>query len=153
MQPAPLQLRDYFVLTISVRALPEFNPDSPQLLDLEALKVEDKCAPQGERRFAVHLRIEQEEIPGKNVPYAYVLEMVGMVDIHPEFPEEKIQAAIETNGPSMLFGAAREILRTATGRGPYGPVLIPSATFLKTPIGSLPAQPVAKKAKAPKRAK
>jgi preprotein translocase subunit SecB len=151
MHAAPLQLRDYFVLSISVRALTAFDSNNPPYLDLDNLQVEDRCIPKGDRRFAVHLQIDQEEIPGKNLPYSYSLEMVGIVDIHPEFPEEKIQAAIETNGPSMLFGAAREVLRAATGLGPHGPVLIPSATFLKPTETVAAAKTGNKKPKATKK--
>lgn len=70
--------------------------------------------------------------------------MVGYVLAQPGFPKEKMQRAVEINGPSMLFGAAREILRAATGRGPYGPVLIPSTSFFK-PEKKAPAKKAVKK--------
>ena len=37
---------------------------------------------------------------------------------------------MHANGPAMLFGAAREIIRAATGRGPWSAVIIPSTNFL-----------------------
>jgi len=37
---------------------------------------------------------------------------------------------MHANGPAMLFGAAREIIRAATGRGPWPAVIIPSTNFL-----------------------
>lgn len=94
-------------------------------------------------RFAVDLVIKQDAVQGKNLPYSYELHMLGFVSVHPDFPPDRLQRAVETNGPSMLFGAAREILRAATGRGPYGPVLIPSTTFLKpaAPLLENPAKP------------
>lgn len=42
----------------------------------------------------------------------------------------KLQRAMHANGPAMLFGAAREIIRAATGRGPWSAVIIPSTNFL-----------------------
>ncbi len=135
MQLAPLQLTDYFVHSIHVEALPKYDPGKDQDMDADALHVTEKCFPITEddsRRFAIDLVVKQDAIDGKNIPYAYELHMVGFIEVHPDFPEEKMRRAVETNGPSMLFGAAREIIRAATGRGPYGPVLIPSTTFFRS---------------------
>lgn len=134
MNLAPLQLLDYFVHSLNVEALGTYDPEKQQELDLESLEVKESCFPVGEEhpnRFAVDLLIKQPAVDGKNLPYAYELHMLGFVDAHPDFPKENLQRMVEINGPSMLFGSAREILRTATGRGPYGPVMIPSTSFFK----------------------
>ncbi len=135
MELAPLQLSDYFVHSIHVDAMPDYDVNKPADLDIEALTVEKKCTPQdsdGGRRYGIDLVIKQTEIEGKNLPYTYELRMFGLIDVIPDnLDEERMQRLVEINGPSMLFGAAREILRAATGRGPYGPLLIPSTTFYK----------------------
>ena len=136
MQLAPLQLTDYFVHSIQVEAAPGFDSSRDTDLDIDALEVEQDCAPIGtgdDRRFAVQMTIRQQLVEGMNIPYSYEIRLVGFIEVHPKFPEAKVLRAVEVNGPSMLFGAAREILRAATGRGPYGPVLIPSATFYTLP--------------------
>lgn len=207
MQLAPLQLNNYRVHYISIRALPGFDGEmwyGPETgnaalvqplaefnvstfdasegkdLDLDGLSVDAKClqpimkwANKGDavklefewvsfdtgeilgeliegdaRMFAVHLTIQQEALPGKNLPYAYELEMSGQVLVHPNFPLENVRQAVETNGPSLLFGAAREILRAATAFGPYGPILIPSVTFFRPPPLKSPASKAPKKKKA-----
>ena len=134
MQLAPLQLNDYFVHSLRVEAQASYDPEKNQDLDIASLQVTDKCFPvagDDTHHFAIDLVIKQDAVVGKNLPYAYELHMVGSVSVHPDFPIDKLRRAVETNGPSMLFGAAREILRSATGSGPYGPVMIPSTTFLK----------------------
>lgn len=134
MKLAPLQLTDYFVLSIRVEALADHDPGKKQDLDLANLVVTESCVPAGDdkpHQFLIDLVIKQEALEGKNLPYSYELHMIGFIEVSPNFPEDRVQRAVETNGPSMLFGAAREILRAATGRGPYGPVLIPSTTFFK----------------------
>ena len=150
MKLAPLQLTDYFVHSIRVEALADYDPAKDQDLDVASLHVSEKCFRANgahPNRFAIDLDIRQDAIGGKNLPYAYELHMVGFIEVAPGFPDDKLQRAVETNGPSMLFGAAREILRAATGRGPYGPVLIPSTTFFKSAPAALePAAPPAKKA-------
>jgi len=134
MNLAPLQLVDYFVHSLKVEALSSYDGNKASDLDIDALKVTEKCFPlkdEDSHRFAVDLVIKQDAIAGKNLPYSYELHMLGYVQVQPGFPEDKMQRAVDINGPSMLFGAAREILRAATGRGPYGPLLVPSTTFFK----------------------
>jgi len=162
MKLAPLQLTDYFVLSIHVEALADHDPGKEQDLDVANLQVTENCVPAGEdkpHRFLIDLIIKQEALEGKNLPYSYELHMIGFIEVSPNLPEDRVQRAVETNGPSMLFGAAREILRAATGRGPYGPLLIPSTTFFKqadVPASEATAQPatkVARKRPSPRKAK
>ena len=128
-----------------------------QDLDIASLQVTENCfRSNGDHpnRFAIDLVIKQDSSAGKNLPYAYELHMVGFIEVCPNFPEDRIQRAVETNGPSMLFGAAREILRATTGRGPYGPVLIPSTTFFKpaeTPAPQIPPKKTARKVPSPRK--
>jgi len=49
----------------------------------------------------------------------------------PVFKEARLKEVVAANAPAMLFGAAREIIRAATGRGPFPPVIIPSTHFLE----------------------
>ena len=153
MKLAPLQLTDYFVLSIHVEALADYDPGKAQDLDVANLLVTESCVPAGDdkpHQFLIDLVIKQEALEGKNLPYSYELHMIGFIEVSPNFPEDRVQRAVETNGPSMLFGAAREILRAATGRGPSGPLLIPSTTFFKQ--ADTPQSPVPSAVKvAPKR--
>lgn len=147
MKLAPLQLTDYFVVSIRVEALADHDPAKPQDLDVANLQVTEKCIrSDGDHpnRFSVDLVIKQDALIGKNLPYAYELHMVGFIEVRPGFPAEQLERAVETNGPSMLFGATREILRSATGRGPYGPLLIPSTTFFKSVDAPAPQEPASK---------
>jgi preprotein translocase subunit SecB len=158
MKLAPLQLTDYFVHSIRVEALVDYDPDKKQDLDLANLQVTENCFPSNgnhPNRFAIDLLIKQDALEGHNLPYAYELHMVGFIEAHPDFPKDKLQRAVETNGPSMLFGAAREILRAATGRGPYGPVLIPSTTFFKAnnPTPDTKSKKTARKTASPRKTK
>jgi preprotein translocase subunit SecB len=151
MDIAPIQLVDYFVHSIHVEALPSYDSSKPPELDITALKVTKavfRADDASERSFGLELTIKQDAVEEKNLPYAYELRMVGFIEVLPKnLSENKMRRMVEINGPSMLFGAAREILRAATGRGPYGHVLIPSTTFY-TP----PEVPKAKKKVAAKRA-
>ena len=138
MIQAPLQLRDYWVDFIQVKAnhvfkhqlAPDFDISTIELLsDVKPLEVENPK--ESGTAWMVNLRIQQKIPKGKNIPYEFALDITGVVAAHPSLDGEKLERAIEVNGPSMLFGAAREILRDATGRGPYAPVIIPSTNFFQ----------------------
>jgi preprotein translocase subunit SecB len=151
MKLSPIQLLDYHVTSLSVEACASFKRDKPMDLDPADLSVsaETKLLDDGdEPRWAVSLALRHEPIEAKNIPYRLSIDMVGLVTAVTKKADDAISHAVEVNGPSMLFGAAREILRDATARGPHGPVIIPSASFFTAPPSvALPAM----KQKAPAR--
>lgn len=104
---------------------------------------------ENEPRWAVSLSLRHEPIEGKNIPYRLSIDMVGLVTAAAKKVDDTNHHAVEVNGPSMLFGAAREILRDATARGPHGPIIIPSASFFTTPaVAAAPIKPKASARKA-----
>ena len=141
MKLSPIQLLDYHVTSISVEASASFKRDKPMDLDPADLSVsaQTKLLDDGnEPRWAVNLSLRHEPIEGKNIPYRLSIDMVGLVTAVAKKTDDTIHHAVEVNGPSMLFGAAREILRDATARGPHGPIIIPSASFFTPPSAALP---------------
>lgn len=141
MKLSPIQLLDYHVTSISVEACASFKRDKPMDLDPADLSVsaQTKLLDDGnEPRWAVSLSLRHEPIEGKNIPYRLTIDMVGLVTAVTKKVDDTIHHAVEVNGPSMLFGAAREILRDATARGPHGPIIIPSASFFTPPSAALP---------------
>ena len=66
--------------------------------------------------------------------------MLGLFLVLNEYPQEKIERLVKVNGPSMLYGALREIVKAVTLRGPYGGIVLPSPSFYlpeslaKTPV-------------------
>ena len=144
MKQAPLQLLDYWVSYIEVRANGQFDHQKPADLDIDSIVLQSGVHPRevtepevNGTEWLVHLRIEQPLGENKNIPYSYTLEITGVVAVHPVLQGDKLRRAIEVNGPSMLFGSAREILRAATGRGPFAPIIIPSTDF----FSRLPKEP------------
>lgn len=135
---APLQLRDYWLDTIYVRTNREYSADCPSDLEIDFIEVTSDVKPLKSENtdeigtvWMVFLSIRQSIPEGKNIPYEFSLEMCGIVAAHPSLTGEKLERAVQVNGPSMLFGSAREILRAATGRGPHAPVIIPSTNFFQ----------------------
>jgi hypothetical protein len=142
MKIAPLQLVDYFLTELTIVANPDFDAAKPIAECVESLVVTPhySLTKENEDRsseWLVSLEISQTIAEGANLPYSFTLRIQGTVAASPHLMQSKLQRAIHANGPAMLFGAAREIIRAATGRGPWAAVIIPSTNFL-TDLPPLP---------------
>ena len=58
--------------------------------------------------------------------YDGTLEMEGAFEIHPQFPNEKIEEFVRMNGGALLYGAIRELLMTLTSRCKSGALELPA---------------------------
>ncbi|CAN5272557.1 hypothetical protein BH23VER1_BH23VER1_29930 [soil metagenome] len=139
MKQAPLQLVDYWATSLRVDALPEYERGSVVELDFDGISVEHEVKPvespdpdEDGTRWIVGLRVEQVPCGNPRQPYSFAVAMQGLLFAHPDLKGEKLHRAVAANGPAMLFGAAREVIRAATGRGPYPAVVIPSTNFLES---------------------
>lgn len=140
MDLAPLQLVRYWIDDISIHSNRNFEPESEEGEFLKSLEVESdvhKIDPPDETTaehgqfwlVSVSVTVGDDE---KNMdPYDIMLNLSGVVQSHPKFDDATAERAISVNGPSMLFGIAREVIRTTTAGGPYATVLLPSVSFLK----------------------
>ncbi len=131
MKISPLQLNQYFITDLLFTANRDHNPAAPVKLKATDLDVQPTCLPNKDnpRAWQVTLRITQKPIAEANAPYSFSLEVVGFFEVAETYAAEKVAAFVETNGTSMLYGAARAILKTVTATGPYVPVLLPTVSF------------------------
>ena len=130
MKPSPLELSAYFVTGLSLSANLEYLPEKPSQLRLEDLRIITEVRRQdGKPAWQIVLKVQQNVGPERNSPYNFALTLVGMFDVHPNFPPDKTEQLVRVNGSSMLFAAAREILRADMARGPHFPLLLPSVSF------------------------
>jgi len=130
----PLQLKNYFFTNISIRVNPEFNPDRNDV-DTGELAVNVSVTPseQQENLFQVDLEIKLEPKEDKEiVPYQIQLVTVGIFEINPEWPKEKIMELLKITGASLLYSAAREFLLITTSRSPWKPLMLPTISFAPT---------------------
>jgi preprotein translocase subunit SecB len=128
---APLQLKNYFFTNISIKVNPEFNPniDDPDLEEL-AINVSVTPSEQQENLFQVDLEIKLEPKEDKDIfPYQIQLVTVGIFEISPEWPKEKVMDLLKITGASILYSAAREFLLITTSRLPWKPVMLPTISF------------------------
>lgn len=129
---APIRLKRYFITHLNVVALKQFSREQPHTYDFKDLQskvnvTENKKQP---NVFQVSLMLKHTPQPKENLPYAYSMQIIGFFEVHPKWPKAKVEELVKINGPSVLYGAAREILAHTTGRGPWGSILLPSVNFL-----------------------
>lgn len=128
---SPLEVIDYHVKGMSFEANLKCDKSKPYQLDLddvvitnEVVKIKDN-----KDRYGVILNLEIKAPENKNTPYAIKLDMYGFFQVPEGMPEEIREKIVKTNGTSILYGAAREIIKEMTGRGEFRSILIPTASF------------------------
>lgn len=135
--PSPLKCRGYFVTELMVTANPEYDAKTSAKLDFKDLQVEASAEAvpneSGTRVWRVMLHVRQNVGPEKNAPYNFGIVLLGHFEVHPEYPDAKIRQLVSINGSSILYSAARQILRDAMHNGPFDALLLPTVSFSELP--------------------
>lgn len=136
MKHSPLQLLRYLVPEIACSANPGFAPQKEcenaiDQFSVNAVVTQQKA--QGNfpgHSWLVDMTISQKLKEGQNFPYKFDLSIVGFFACNNGFPSSVDEEHfVRVNGSSMLYGAARELIRSLTARGPWGELILPSISF------------------------
>jgi preprotein translocase subunit SecB len=130
-----LQLEGYLVTELSFKAQPDFEYDIENPLTTvmpSDLTVEVALAEHQDDRLRRNcdLTVELADPTGSKVPYVFRTSFTGFFRISDKYPANQVDLMFATNAPALLYSAAREMLATVTGRGPYPAVTLPSVTFI-----------------------
>lgn len=137
MKLSPLDLCRYVVTDISCSANPEFDAGQTIEMTIDELTVEtsiQKVDIESEDRigWSIDLSLSYQVAPKENYPYNYSMQIVGFFSSPAAVPsgmdDERL---VRVNGASMLYGIAREKLRSLSEAGPWDGVLIPTASFFE----------------------
>jgi len=133
MRPSQLQLDHYYFDELSF-ALSEdytFHPDveEPKLLP-EDLDVRVETARHADDplqwMFKVIIRLDDKK---NKFPYVFSIRVIGYFDVGKDYPAEMVEGLASTNGPSILYAAARELLAVVTGRTRLFNIFLPTVSF------------------------
>jgi len=131
MKNSPLQLERYYLTELHFE-----SNDALQLKELPALTLESVVGigrhNEDERRYKVQLKVNFGPVPPDVVHQKGSVTFIGFFAVDPAVPLEKVQMLVDTNAPSVLYGAAREMFCNLTARGPWGMVTLPSQSFYKS---------------------
>jgi preprotein translocase subunit SecB len=146
MHPSPLQLEHYFVTDLHFSFNRAFDGNKAMELKFENLAVQsaflqdDKDA----SKWQVTLKVIHQPAVTVNSPYSFSVEIVGLFHVLPAYHHDK-ELLVKTNGPSMLYGIAREYVRSFTSIGFNNYVIVlPSVSFFEPaqkPASPAPATP------------
>src|SRR5713101_1626253 len=131
MKAAQIQLTNYFVSELQFVANRDFKPDLPSTVTTDDLQVAHQASAiaENKRQWQITLRVALNASPESNSPYSFLLEMVGFIEVAESLSDDRIERFAQINGTSLIFAAAREIIKAATSRGPFKPLLLPTVTF------------------------
>ena len=128
---SPVECKNYVVLEAHMEVNKDFDTEKPLELVLSDLEIQHSLH-QGEDKpneGIVRVHVEMKHDQKKNVPYHVRVHLAGNFAIAAAFPAEKKEMFLKTNGASILFGVARELVRDLTSRGPHNQILLPTISF------------------------
>lgn len=130
MNPSPLELHYYYTSGLSFSVNKEFKSQGPILsgddlhIEVDVRDLQDHSQPQ----WLVTLLIRQHA--SEDQPYAFSVELEGYFSIPgSRYDATASEKLLRTNGASILYGVAREMIRSLTAQGPYMPAFLPSVSF------------------------
>lgn len=134
MRMSPISLSYYYVPELSVSAREAFDPDKGLNAEIAEFKAKPTLKQiddvKGHPSWQLTLEVSQQPAPERNFPYEFRVVIVGILECLKEgIPEDKCTRMVKVNGASMLYGVAREVMRDATSRGPWGTVMLPTISF------------------------
>lgn len=132
MRETSLLLERYFFPKISIKADPQYKPvDAPLQAEIGVGRHFEKVSA-ADRKWAVTINVKTTA-KDHPIPYKIDVSAFGYFRIAPGYPEAEEERLIRIGGPTLLYSATRELILTISSRGPWGPVFIPSMSFLETP--------------------
>lgn len=147
MKISPLLLERYFASDLHFTANRQFNTEKPVEITDAQYSVQANALRNKEeaKQWQITLQIKYQPAALANAPYSFSLEIIGFFKVAGGFPEEKTEQLVQTNGATILYGIAREIVRDVTARGPHPAMMLPSVSFFepakKAPPPAAIAQP------------
>ena len=135
MRPVPLYLAHAFTSEVAVQASPVAKLDQPTTLTLEDLRCEHTTHRPTEvhPHWRVRLKLQQDATAANNAPYSFRISLEGWFGLAKDFPEDQAERFVTINGTAILYGQAREQLRSVMSAGPFGPIILPTVTFAPEP--------------------
>lgn len=167
IQPSPLELFDYWVMGFKFEAhaepvenrlqhIPWDDPDLDVSARVERLAQDHTFwSHPGDSDSSIRSRTEPRPEEGdwlcnlnivlenESAPHNYTIDLWlwGFFRISSNFPVQSAEQLVRINGPALLYSVARDMVTTATSRGPYAPLLLPTVTFGEPPKSIKPKKP------------
>lgn len=148
MKKSPLQLVRYMVSDISCTTNPGYSPEAELEHRADQFDVRTNVSRFDESEdplvhpWSVEMTITQQVGPKQNFPYSFKLSLLGLFECRPtEHGPRDEGMFVKVNGCSILYGAARELIRSITAVGSWGDLILPTVSFYDPkPVASEPKE-------------
>lgn len=133
MKASPLKLNDLSFLRLNLEIDKKFQ-DSASNYDFDSTLV--KCIikhskkENEENTWWVGVEFGTKSTEDKICPYLIDIVSVGLFSVTTDIPEERREKLVYENGAALVFGAIREMVSNITSRSSYGPLQLPTASFM-----------------------
>jgi preprotein translocase subunit SecB len=128
MKNSPLQLERYYLSEVHFETNDALPTEPLPELQLESA-VEVHPHKNDGRRFRVLLKVGFQPGSADAAHQKASAVFTGYFVVDANYPQEKVLVLVETNAPSVLYGAARELFCNLTARGPWPMVTLPTQSF------------------------
>jgi len=136
MIPAPLRLERSFFDEIRLTTRKDYdNSTAEQNIEIENnLELGQLAESKGTWKVVLVLRVKAKE-NAPPPPYEFHIRSIGFFTVNRPGPtEEETARMVGINGASILYSSAREFLLAITGRCPWGPMTLPTVSFIDLKI-------------------
>lgn len=135
--PSPLKIQGYGITDFSFTTDRDYDPEGEIDYDALNLNVERSYKTNIENPSLHFVRIKIFITPKEKgtFPYNISLDIGGVFEAKAteRCPDEKLKGVVYVNGPTILYGIAREYLFMATCHNMCGPFMLPSVSFAPQP--------------------
>ena len=136
-----LRLDGYFYERVALEADPAWPADKKPVTGVNVRVEVGQHKNNPTRWRAIMDVVAQPDQKGQAIPYNIALRCQGFFTVEPaEGLQTDARTLVQITGASMLYSAARDMVLTLSSRSRFGPVLLPTVSFLK-PDGATPRKP------------
>jgi len=136
-----LRLDGYFYERVTLDADPGWPADKSPVTGVNVKVEVGQHTGQPTRWRVIMDVVAQPDQKGQPIPYKIALRCHGFFTVAPrEGLKADARTLVQITGASMLYSAARDMVLTLSSRGRFGPVLLPTVSFLR-PEGVVPREP------------
>jgi preprotein translocase subunit SecB len=134
MPQPPLNIENYFIDEITVKANPDFDPKRGQTKTGINISSNVGQKKDDDLRFRVWMDIKAGNVTPEafNSPYNIHLTLRGFFSFAKGTPKEIVDKMLSINGTSILYGIGRGVVVQITASGPNGKFILPATNLIST---------------------
>lgn len=140
---SPIELVERFIPSVQVEAVPAFQSVEVTEDPYETVAIQTQLNAGKDEGGAWRVELRVQCWPGEDVvvPYRYKIHLAGIYKVRDgvAVPAEEERKLVSCNAPAVLFSWARDVIRTFTCMGPFGPIELPLCFFAYKEDAPIPA--------------